>query len=217
MLRVIGTGPFGGPLSPLGRRTRVITGTNAAAVLSDPCCHHRHERRRRRVRRLLVAPQHDGDVRRGGDEEEHRVGDLDQHAVEVALGDDALLRGVQLAERGGVALDLGDGGRHLVEAAHRDDVRDLRLVGDRHLERGDAVARAQLDDVARLQVARAAVTREAAALAGAHERGAVGGAEIEEDDPPRVRDDARVLAGDVHVLEHDVVGRRAPDADKLAR
>ncbi len=38
MLRVMGTGPAGGPLAPLGRRTRVITGTNAeAAVVSTPC------------------------------------------------------------------------------------------------------------------------------------------------------------------------------------
>ena len=33
--------------------------------------------------------------------------------------------------------------------------------------------------------------------------------------PPTV-DDARVLAGDVHVLEHDVVVGRAADADDLS-
>lgn len=36
MLRVMGTGPAGGPLKPLGKRTRVITGTYAAAVVSWP-------------------------------------------------------------------------------------------------------------------------------------------------------------------------------------
>ncbi|MFO0592903.1 MAG: hypothetical protein U0441_35500 [Polyangiaceae bacterium] len=36
-LREIGTLPPGGPPAPLARRTRVITGTNAAAIVSGSC------------------------------------------------------------------------------------------------------------------------------------------------------------------------------------
>ncbi len=133
---------------------------------------------------------------------------------------DALLRVVERAEAAGVALDRRFGASELLEGPYREDVRAggvLRRLGEGDREPDDAFALAELDDVARLErkLAAVAVVERDAALP-AHHRGAVRRLVVAQE-VAVPRDDARVLARDVFVGEHDVVALGAPEADEARR
>ena len=180
----------------------------------EPFCpaHARDDRGRSRRRPLLVLAQDDGDVRRAGQERERAVADGDQDVVHVLGGADVLLRLVEDAQAAHVALDRRLRGAELVDLAHRQDagVAVGGGLADRHGEAHDAVAPAQLDDVARLErdLAAVRVVQRDAPL-GAHHGGAVGRAQVAQHVLCAAEGDAGVLARDQLVAQDDVVAGRA--------
>ena len=197
-----------------GDGDRASRRTTLAPGLAN-ACHHGNEGGGRNVRGEFVIAEDDGDMRRAWEQEQDRVGYLDENLIEILRGHNPLLRGIQRRQGAGVAFDLRGRRCELVEASHREDVRLVRVLGYGHTQRRRRVPRAELDHIPGLEVRGARVDRETSALAAMHECCAVGRPKVVENHATGVADDSSMLGRDMRVIENDVVPRSPPQGNDL--
>jgi hypothetical protein len=157
-------------------------------------------------------------VRGARHEIEARVGDGDEHVVQIAGRADLLLRLVERADPALVLLHVRRRGLDVRDAPHGDDARVVRVVGDGDGEGDQARLGAELDRIAALQARGVAVgVVERDALAAAQDVRPVGGALVLEEVAIPGEEHLGVLTGDVVVGQDDVVALGAPDAQEIGR
>ena len=153
-----------------------------------------------------------------GNQREDRVGHRHQRLFQARARADALLRAIEGGEAARVLLDPGRDASEIFDLAYGDDARFLAIVVYGHGDGGDCIAGAELDDVTAFE--RGFVTRsfaEDGAGRTANQRRAVGRAQIFQHGSGWTEHDARVFCRDLDVLDDEVIGRRAADANDLAR